>query len=83
MDFEIRNKASKILIDYQRGFKSIDDSIDLICAMVPNSKREFVPYQCCPVCDGKGQVVADGFTSAVYQPCVVCKGAMIIPMHEK
>ena len=83
MDFEIRNKASKILIDYQRGFKDIDESIDLICAMVPNVNHKFVPYQCCPVCDGKGQVVADGFTSAAYQPCVVCKGTMIIPMHEK
>ena len=81
MDFEIRDKASKILIDYQRGLKSIDDSVDLICTMVP--KREFVPYQCCPVCDGKGQVVAEGFTSAIYQQCVVCKGTMIIPMHEK
>lgn len=40
-----------------------------------------VPYQCCPVCNGSGQTVADGFTSAVYQTCKVCLGAMIIPMH--
>ena len=42
---------------------------------------ETVPYQCCPVCNGTGQVLADGFTSAVYQPCKVCNGAMIIPMY--
>lgn len=40
-----------------------------------------VPYQCCPVCNGTGKTVADGFTSAVYQTCKVCNGAMIIPMH--
>jgi hypothetical protein len=40
-----------------------------------------VPYQCCPVCNGNGKTVADGFTSSVYQTCKVCLGAMIIPMH--
>ncbi len=40
-----------------------------------------VPYQCCPVCNGTGQTIADGFTSNVYQTCKVCNGAMIIPMH--
>lgn len=40
-----------------------------------------VPYQCCPVCNGTGKVIADGFTSAVFQTCRVCNGAMIIPMY--
>ena len=40
-----------------------------------------VPYQCCPVCNGTGKTVADGFTSSVYQTCKVCNGARIIPMH--
>lgn len=40
-----------------------------------------VPYQCCPLCNGNGKTVADGFTSSVYQTCKVCNGAMIIPMH--
>lgn len=42
---------------------------------------EAVPYQCCPVCNGKGEVLADGFTNSVYQTCKVCAGAMIIPMY--
>ncbi len=41
----------------------------------------FVPYQCCPVCNGSGIVLADGFISSVYQMCKVCNGNMIIPMH--
>lgn len=40
-----------------------------------------VPYQVCPLCNGTGQTIADGFTSAVYKVCKVCNGAMIIPMH--
>ena len=39
------------------------------------------PYQCCPVCNGTGQTIADGFTSSVFQTCKVCNGAMIIPQH--
>ena len=45
-------------------------------------QTEYIPYQCCPVCNGLGQVLADGFIRAVYQPCKVCHGAMIIPMHK-
>lgn len=40
-----------------------------------------VPYQCCPVCNGIGKVIADGFTKSVYQVCKVCNGDKIIPMH--
>ena len=45
------------------------------------TQRNVIPYQCCPVCNGNGQTVADGFTSNVYQVCKVCNGARIIPMH--
>ena len=40
-----------------------------------------VPYQCCPVCNGIGKVLADGFISNVYDTCKACHGAMVIPMH--
>ena len=50
-------------------------------AIVGNTVLAAVPYQCCPLCNGNGQTVADGFTSSVYQTCKVCNGAMIIPMH--
>lgn len=50
-------------------------------AIVGNTVLAAVPYQCCPVCNGTGKTVADGFTSSVYQTCKVCNGAMIIPMH--
>ena len=39
-----------------------------------------IPYQCCPVCNGQGRTIADGFTSNFYQTCKVCKGAMVLPM---
>lgn len=50
-------------------------------AIVGNTLLAAVPYQCCPLCNGNGQTVADGFTSSVYQTCKVCNGAKIIPMH--
>ncbi len=40
-----------------------------------------IPYQCCPVCNGTGKILGDGFTNSIYQTCKVCNGAMIIPMH--
>ena len=49
--------------------------------VVGNTVLANVPYQCCPLCKGNGQTVADGFTSSVYQTCKVCNGAMIIPMY--
>ena len=50
-------------------------------AIVGNTVLAAVPYQCCPLCNGNGQTVADGFTSNVYQTCKVCNGARIISMH--
>jgi DnaJ-class molecular chaperone len=50
-------------------------------AIEANPLLAAVPYQCCPLCNGNGQTVADGFTSNVYQLCKVCNGARIIPMH--
>jgi DnaJ-class molecular chaperone len=50
-------------------------------AIVGNTVLATVPYQCCPLCNGTGRTVADGFTSSVYQTCKVCNGARIIPMH--
>jgi len=50
-------------------------------AIVGNTVLAAVPYQCCPLCIGTGQILADGFTSSVYQTCKVCNGARIIPMH--
>lgn len=38
-----------------------------------------VKYQYCPVCNGHGRVLADGFISAVYKTCEVCNGSKIIP----
>ena len=50
-------------------------------AIVGSNVLAAVPYQCCPLCNGNGQTVADGFTSSVYQTCKVCNGVRIIPMH--
>lgn len=40
-----------------------------------------VPYQCCPICNGLGKVLAPNCTSSIYVTCDVCKGAKIIPMY--
>lgn len=46
-----------------------------------------VPYQKCPVCEGKGEIYKqnnnnDGTAINIgYFPCSVCGGAKIIPMH--
>jgi len=40
-----------------------------------------VPYQCCPICNGTGKILADGCVSSLYQQCKVCNGAMIIPQY--
>jgi len=42
---------------------------------------ETVPYQCCPICNGTGKILADGCVSSLYQQCKVCNGAMIIPQY--
>ena len=41
---------------------------------------DVVPYQKCPLCDGSGETIADGFINGVTQTCKVCKGERIIPM---
>ena len=40
-----------------------------------------VPYQTCPLCNGYGEILQDGFTSSVYKTCSICNGGKIIPMH--
>jgi len=59
---------------------STGQAIAEIKAAVAN---QAIPYQCCPVCNGSGQTIADGYTTSVYQTCKVCNGAMIIPMYIK
>jgi len=43
----------------------------------------YVPYQKCPLCDGVGddRWMKQGVSSSLADPCTVCKGAKIIPMH--
>ena len=43
---------------------------------------ECMPFQRCPICNGSGQIPADGFTSSVYQQCPTCNGQRIIPMYQ-
>ncbi len=40
-----------------------------------------IPFQCCPVCNGTGQTLADGFIANMFQECKVCNGKRIIPMY--
>ena len=39
-----------------------------------------VPFQRCPICNGIGQIPAQGTSSVPFFPCTVCNGAKIIPM---
>lgn len=50
-------------------------------AATPNNGYS-IPYQCCPLCGGTGETVADGYISAVMQVCKVCSGNKIIPMYH-
>lgn len=60
--------------------KEKDDFIELM-AKLHKEDSCFVPYQKCPLCDGTGQSLTDGFTS-IYDTCSVCKGIKIIPMFK-
>jgi len=40
----------------------------------------FVHSQVCPICKGAGIIIADGFTSSVFQQCPKCNGERTIPM---
>lgn len=35
-------------------------------------------WQKCPICNGKGVVTANGYTSSVFEQCGVCNGMKII-----
>jgi hypothetical protein len=38
----------------------------------------FGEWQVCPICNGSGEILADGYTSSVYQQCPTCSGNRII-----
>ncbi len=40
-----------------------------------------VPLQCCPMCNGYGQINSQGTTSSPWQQCPACNGNRLIPMH--
>jgi len=43
----------------------------------------YVPWQCCPVCNGRGEVmINDVYTTYQYQVCPTCLGKRIILMHK-
>lgn len=48
---------------------------------IKNKSQSFVPYQCCPECNGGGQVRIEGCVLPIYQTCKVCNGTKIIPMY--
>lgn len=45
-------------------------------------ETKYIPYQKCPICEGKGLVIPIYDTSSLYEQCDVCLGKKIIPMHE-
>lgn len=48
-------------------------------------KLIFGEWQSCPICNGYGKVIADGYTSSVYSDCPVCNGTRLIqrPIVDK
>ena len=60
---------------------SIDDFKEAIASL---NRQGWGEWQRCPVCDGNGQILADGFISSVYQTCPTCSGQRIIqrPFNE-
>jgi len=65
----------------RKDYKKTCDEIALeIMSKLGTYHIPVVPYQACPICNGSGEIVADGFTSGIMQACSVCHGEKIIPM---
>lgn len=80
---EKKEEIWKLIHQYDRGGFDIEEVVDEIFNVlitIKTDSNQFVPYQCCPICGGSGEVLSDGFTSAVYEQCDTCKGNKIIPM---
>jgi DnaJ-class molecular chaperone len=65
------------------NFPVCDKCKSAIKGITQQKTSSFIPYQHCPICQGTGQTLADGFISSVFQTCKCCHGNMIIPMYEK
>lgn len=74
-DFYYDKCGQPNLLDKEDLWNWIEDNC------IQNTDIKTVPYQYCPICNGIGQVLADGCTANIFQPCKVCKGAMIIPQY--
>jgi hypothetical protein len=72
------NIAKMALEDFHSAFPPPAEGED------KGDKKDFIPYQCCPVCNGNKWVTMpyDPYKSTVMSnaPCTVCNGAGIIPM---
>jgi len=51
-----------------------------ILAEIKPDTSNAIPFQCCPLCNGNGRVLAGGSSVNVYQTCTVCNGNKVIPM---
>lgn len=47
-----------------------------------NSNVKYIPYQKCPICQGRGAVQELNGSAINLIPCRKCNGLMVIPMFE-
>lgn len=40
-----------------------------------------VEYQKCPICEGRGRVIANAGSTIAFTPCDVCHGSKMVPKH--
>lgn len=59
----------------------IDFALHLIKNHSSYTMLATVPYQCCPICNGTGNVPAPSYTSGVTITCDTCSGQKIIPHY--
>jgi DnaJ-class molecular chaperone len=60
-----------------------EEIISLLDEYIDHLEKEvkYVPYQCCPVCNGTGMVTSWYPSISLLETCTVCKGTKIIPMY--
>ncbi len=76
---EAYNKSIDELI---KNFIKVRSKAEVVDVPEESSIINFIPYQQCPICLGKGRVSDDGISSVTSVVCDVCQGAKIIPMYR-
>jgi len=57
-------------------------ALEMIEKALQTFNSRAIPYQICPVCDGKGQITSEvNKTTSLMNTCETCGGTKVIPMY--